>query len=79
MYGWGGENLDQSLRSWLCGGEIMVAQDAFVAHMWRVASNPKTRAKFHIPGDSVSVNRFRAAEAWGVTYMPEAAFYERAL
>lgn len=35
MMGWGGENLDQSLRVWLCGGEIVMAPNAQVAHMWR--------------------------------------------
>lgn len=45
MIAWGGENIDQSLRSWLCGGRIEVAQGAFVAHMWRDPNNPKTRLK----------------------------------
>lgn len=45
MIAWGGENIDQSLRSWLCGGRIEVAEGAFVAHMWRDANNPKTRLK----------------------------------
>merc|ERR1719183_3433998 len=34
MLGWGGENLDQSLRMWLCGGEILAASRSRVAHMW---------------------------------------------
>ena len=47
MIAWGGENIDQSLRSWLCGGRIEVAEGAFVAHMWRDPNNPKTRLKQH--------------------------------
>lgn len=43
MIAWGGENIDQSLRSWLCGGRIELAAGAYVAHMWRDPSNPKTR------------------------------------
>ena len=45
MVAWGGENIDQSLRSWLCGGRIEVADGAFVAHMWRDPKNPKTVAR----------------------------------
>eukprot|EP00434_Breviolum_minutum_P012987 symbB.v1.2.011449.t1/scaffold762.1/size178242/10 len=33
MHGWGGENLDQSLRAWLCGGEIVRAKSSRIAHM----------------------------------------------
>ena len=44
MVAWGGENIDQSLRSWLCGGRIEVADGAYVAHMWRDPKNPKTAA-----------------------------------
>lgn len=64
MRGWGGENLDQSLRSWLCGGEIVVAQDSQVAHMWRVPSDPRTHAKYVAPANAVEKNRMRAAVAW---------------
>ena len=46
MVAWGGENIDQSLRSWLCGGRIEVADGAYVAHMWRDPKNPKTVAGF---------------------------------
>lgn len=64
MHGWGGENLDQSLRSWLCGGEIMMAQDAHVAHMWRVPDDPRTHPKYVIPPGAAAKNRMRAAVAW---------------
>lgn len=64
MRGWGGENLDQSLRSWLCGGEIMVAKDAFVAHMWRKPEDPRTRVKYDVPPGSPEKNRMRAAVTW---------------
>ena len=46
MVAWGGENIDQSLRSWLCGGRIEVAEGAFVAHMWRDPKNPKTVLRY---------------------------------
>ncbi|CAJ1373424.1 unnamed protein product [Effrenium voratum] len=64
MVGWGGENLDQSLRSWLCGGEIMMAQDSFVAHMWRKPDDPRTRANYQVKAGAASRNRLRAAMAW---------------
>jgi len=62
MMGWGGENLDQSLRMWLCGGEIVAASDSFVAHMWRVG-DPRTAARYRHVGDA-SFNRARAVYAW---------------
>lgn len=64
MLSWGGENLDQSLRTWLCGGEIMVAQGSRVAHMWRDPAKPKTMLRYAIPTDHVRRNRLRAAQAW---------------
>jgi glycosyltransferase involved in cell wall biosynthesis len=64
MHGWGGENLDQSLRTWLCGGEIMMAQDAHVAHMWRVANDARTHPKYDVPANAAQKNRMRAAVAW---------------
>jgi len=63
MMGWGGENLDQSLRIWLCGGEIVTTKDSFVAHMWRVGTDSRTSARYKHVGD-VSVNRARAVYAW---------------
>ncbi|CAK8992365.1 unnamed protein product [Durusdinium trenchii] len=64
MVAWGGENIDQSLRSWLCGGRIEVADGAFVAHMWRDPKNPKTVLRYPIPTKDVMRNKARAATAW---------------
>lgn len=64
MIGWGGENLDQSLRSWLCGGEIMMAKDSFVAHMWRVPGDPRTAPRYTVKPGAANANRARAAVAW---------------
>jgi len=64
MKAWGGENLDQSLRTWLCGGEIRVAEGSRVAHMWRDPSKPKTMLHYAIPTNDVRRNRLRAAQAW---------------
>mmetsp|Transcript_10357 Transcript_10357/g.36405 ORF Transcript_10357/g.36405 Transcript_10357/m.36405 type:complete len:717 (+) Transcript_10357:844-2994(+) len=64
MLSWGGENLDQSLRTWLCGGEIMVAEGSRVAHMWRDPAKPKTMLHYAIPTDHVRRNRLRASQAW---------------
>ena len=32
---WGGENVEISFRTWLCGGRIVVARDSYVAHYFR--------------------------------------------
>lgn len=63
MLGWGGENLDQSLRMWLCGGEIVAASNSHVAHMWRLGSDTRTVARYKHVGDA-AFNRARAVYAW---------------
>ena len=62
MKGWGGENLDQSLRIWRCGGEIVSAPESYVAHMWRT-DDPKTRAKYKVNAGDAIKNRARAVKA----------------
>lgn len=61
MLGWGGENIDQGIRTWVCGGEIVSAPNAMVAHMWRV--DGKTKAHYKHVGDTTK-NRGRAVTAW---------------
>ena len=62
MKGWGGENLDQSLRIWTCGGEIVSAPTSFVAHMWRDGTE-KTKAKYKLGAGDAIKNRARAVKA----------------
>ncbi|CAK9020281.1 Putative polypeptide N-acetylgalactosaminyltransferase 11 (pp-GaNTase 11) (Protein-UDP acetylgalactosaminyltransferase 11) (UDP-GalNAc:polypeptide N-acetylgalactosaminyltransferase 11) [Durusdinium trenchii] len=62
MLGWGGENIDQGVRMWVCGGEIVAAPHAQVAHMWRTHSK-KTAARYKHVGDTI-FNRARAIHAW---------------
>lgn len=64
MKGWGGENIDQSLRIWLCNGEIVQAKDSYVGHMWRMHDKPETRARYTVPPGSTVVNRYRGAAVW---------------
>jgi len=64
MRGWGGENIDQSMRTWLCGGEMKMAVGSEVAHMWRIASEPKTQKKYSVPPGSRNKNIMRAVTAW---------------
>lgn len=62
MLGWGGENIDQGIRMWVCGGEIVAAPNSQVAHMWRTG-DAKTGARYKHVGDT-SANRARAINAW---------------
>ena len=63
MRGWGGENIDQSLRIWRCGGEIVSATNSYVAHMWRDAAKPATRSKYRVPPNAKATNIARAGKA----------------
>jgi len=63
MHGWGGENIDQSMRTWLCGGEMTMAVGSEVAHMWRKGDS-KTRAHYKTPPGSKDKNLMRATMGW---------------
>ncbi|CAK9012791.1 unnamed protein product [Durusdinium trenchii] len=60
MRGWGGENTDQSLRTWLCGGDILRAKSSHVAHMWRVDSDPRTLSRFKLKHQTDNLARVAA-------------------
>ena len=59
MMQWGGENIEQSLRCWMCGGEIVVERKSMVGHIfWRPA--PPQKVMPHM----VERNQGRAAFVW---------------
>lgn len=68
MHGWGGENLDQSLRAWLCGGEIMRAKSSRIAHMWRNGDR-RTGAHYSVKAKGTN-NRGRVVTAWYDAFLP---------
>ena len=55
---WGGENVEISLRTWLCGGRIVVARDSFVAHAFR------SKFPYKVNGADVLTNYIRIANVW---------------
>ena len=55
---WGGENVEISFRTWLCGGRIVVAKDSFVAHGFR------TKFPYPVNGADVQRNYVRIANVW---------------
>lgn len=55
---WGGENIEISLRTWLCGGRIRVAKDSYVAHAFR----PKFPYK--VNNNDIIRNNLRVATVW---------------
>jgi polypeptide N-acetylgalactosaminyltransferase len=55
---WGGENIEISLRTWLCGGEIRVARGSRIDHAFR------TKFPYTVDGGLYRRNLVRIAEAW---------------
>lgn len=68
---WGGENIELSLRTWMCGGRILILPCSRLGHIFR-----KTRPYGPAPGqpDSLLVNSNRAAHVWLDEYLEK--FYE---
>ena len=55
---WGGENIEISLRTWLCGGQIRVANDSFVAHKFN------SRFPYKANPADIQRNNLRVASVW---------------
>jgi len=75
METWGGENIDQSLRTWLCGGEIVAVPSAQVAHMWRRPTDPRTTAGYTASAVDTLRNRARVAMGWFGNFSAKLADY----
>lgn len=57
MKQWGAENIEISLKTWLCGGRIVVAKSCFIAHGFR-------KIPYKIDGYTIRKNYVRLAETW---------------
>lgn len=64
MLEWGGENIEQSLRAWMCGGRILVERQAKIGHVF----NRKLRPG-RVNVSAVHVNQARAAFVWLDDYL----------
>jgi len=68
MMMWGAENIEQSIRIWLCGGEIYVARDSRIAHVFRSAF------PYKVNNTEIYINKVRTVETWFDEYA--ALYYE---
>lgn len=59
MLEWGGENIEQSLRAWMCGGRVIVERNAKIGHVF----NRKLRPD-RVSVVQVQKNQARAAFVW---------------
>lgn len=69
--GWGGEQLEFSFRIWLCGGEIRLARDSVVAHVYR------DKLPYEVDPHAVDRNYARVVDIWMDEYA--ARVYEQGL
>lgn len=60
MEGWGGENLEISFRTWMCGGSMVQAPCSHVGHIFR-GFHP---FKFPNNKNTFGINTARLAEVW---------------
>jgi len=58
MMMWGAENIEQSIRIWLCGGEIYVARDSRIAHVFR------SQFPYKVNNTEIYINKVRTVETW---------------
>ncbi|GFO45253.1 polypeptide n-acetylgalactosaminyltransferase [Plakobranchus ocellatus] len=57
---WGGENIEMSFKTWMCGGSLLQVSCSHIGHIFR-SVNPALKERMHNPGHKNSV---RVAEVW---------------
>ncbi len=55
MLEWGGENIEQSLRCWMCGGEIVVERTSQVGHIFFRPQPPNKVKPLTVPRNKARV------------------------
>ena len=60
---WGGENVEMSLRIWMCGGSLLQSPCSHVGHVFR-ESTPHTMPHGTSAYDTININTARFAEVW---------------
>lgn len=61
MLEWGGENLEQSIRAWMCGGEIVASHESKIGHIFArpPKPNPENRLVIQVKhNNSLSLSLF---------------------
>lgn len=64
---WGGENLELSLKVWMCGGELVTSPCSHVGHIFRKRSPYKWPSQ----GNVVLWNTMRVALVWLDEFLPD--------
>ncbi len=58
MLKWGGENIEFTLKTWLCGGTVEIIRDSWVAHLF------KKKFQYQMDNNTLLANKARIAEVW---------------
>eukprot|EP00916_Digyalum_oweni_P014534 GHVL01023804.1.p1 GENE.GHVL01023804.1~~GHVL01023804.1.p1 ORF type:complete len:509 (-),score=81.68 GHVL01023804.1:245-1567(-) len=62
MLEWGGENIEQSLRVWMCGGDIKVVRSAEIGHIFQ--RSPISSKQKKVSQNRPAINQRRGAYVW---------------
>ncbi|CAE7761949.1 gly-9, partial [Symbiodinium pilosum] len=60
---YGGEEMEISFRTWMCGGAIEHVPCSHVGHVFRTPKYWQGQV-YEVPGEEIARNKLRAAEVW---------------
>jgi len=61
---WGGENIEQSIRTWMCGGSVLVVPCSHVGHVFRDVSPHGFPGGLTAKVDTLARNNGRLGKVW---------------